>query len=279
MSTNNYRSFAVAGVGNTVGLPIVNSLLARNVSVVVLSRSSSNKTFPVGTKVVSVDYSDLDTLTAVLRENAIDVVISTLAVNGLDAQYPLADAAKAAGVKLFVPSEFGAPTGGATEGIQAQKGKFAGKTLHPFATGLFQELVPRVSGVQDSGKFLILGNGDTPLSLTAIPDVGEYLAHVLTTLAPEQLNNVELRIEGQRATFRELAELYKGKLPTEFVDSIPKDLPLAGIMEWLQRYAEMGAISTGYDSSLKKDDPTLAGSANKLYPGYKFRTVKETLGL
>ncbi|KAG6329020.1 hypothetical protein ID866_10070 [Astraeus odoratus] len=271
MSTNNYRSFAVAGVGNTVGLPIVNSLLARNVSVVVLSRPSSNKTFPVGTKVASIDYSDLNTLTAVLRDNAIDVVISTLAVNGLDAQYPLADAAKAAGVKLFIPSEFGAPTDGATEGIQAQKDKFAASPLAypPFA----------FTGVQDSGKFLILGNGDTPLSLTALPDVGEYLAYVLTALAPEQLNNVELRIEGQRATLRELAELYKGKLPIEFVDSIPKDHPLGGIMEWLQRYSEMGAISTGYNPSLQKDDPTLAGSANRLYPGYKFKTVKETLGL
>lgn len=40
----------------------------------------------------------------------IDVLISTLSTGALAPQVPLAQAAKAAGVKLFVPSEFGNPT-------------------------------------------------------------------------------------------------------------------------------------------------------------------------
>lgn len=43
----------------------------------------------------------------------IDVVFSTLAAEALDSQVPLAEAAKASGVQIFVPSEYGKPTEGA----------------------------------------------------------------------------------------------------------------------------------------------------------------------
>ncbi|KAI6005027.1 hypothetical protein F5J12DRAFT_121415 [Pisolithus orientalis] len=283
MSTNTLKSFAVAGVGNTVGLPIVKSLLARNARVIVLTRPSSKKTFPEGAKAVPVDYFNHDALTAALRENAVDVVISTLSGDGFNAQYKLADAAKAAGVKLFVPSEFGMPTSGATEGVLGEKNKLAayaqsiGLPITRIYDGLYQEFLPFMVGVPEAGKFLIKGSGNEPLSLTAIPDVGEYLAYVLTTLPIEQLSNAELRIQGERSTLRELSKLYDA--PVEFVESIPKDIPRADGREWLQAYTAKGAMSTGYDITVGKDDPELAGSANKLFPGFHFKTVKETLAL
>ncbi|KAI6133389.1 hypothetical protein EDD16DRAFT_1688977 [Pisolithus croceorrhizus] len=283
MSVNIFKSFAVAGVGNTVGMPIVKSLLARNTRLIVLTRPSSKKRFPEGVKTVPVDYSDTSALAAALRENAVDVVISTLSGEGLHAQYKLSDAAKAAGVKLFVPSEFGMPTRGATEGILGEKSKLADYVqsidlpITRVYNGLYQEFLPFMVGMPEAGKFLIKGNGNEPLSLTAIPDVGEYLAYVLTTLPPEQLNNVELRIQGERSTLRELSKLYD--VPVEFVDSIPKDIPRADEREWLQAYTAKGAMSTGYDITAGRDDPALAGSANRLFPGFHFKTVKETLAL
>ena len=52
-----------------------------------------------------------------------DVVISTVPDAALDVQSGIAEAAKEAGVKLFVPSEFGGPTEGATEGLFGTKAK------------------------------------------------------------------------------------------------------------------------------------------------------------
>jgi hypothetical protein len=42
----------------------------------------------------------------------VHVVISTINLAALDAQVAIAQAAKAAGVSLFIPSEFGGPTDG-----------------------------------------------------------------------------------------------------------------------------------------------------------------------
>lgn len=63
--------------------------------------------------VKDVDYSVHSSLVDGLR--GIDVVISTLGMGGSPAQNALADAAKEAGARLFVPSEWAAPTIGYKE--------------------------------------------------------------------------------------------------------------------------------------------------------------------
>ncbi|KIJ21432.1 hypothetical protein PAXINDRAFT_159524 [Paxillus involutus ATCC 200175] len=285
MSTNTYTSFAVAGVGKTVGPPIIKSLLARGASVIVLTRSASSKVLPEGAKAVQVDYTDVDAVTNALKEHSVDVVISTLAGDGFAAQVPLADAAQAAGVKLYVPSEFGIPTEGAEEGMLGSKDQTAvhlksiGLPSLRLYTGLFQEYIPTVTTVADTGKFLILGKGEAPISFTAIPDIGEYLAYVLTAVPPEQLHDKVLRIEGHRGTLLEIGALYAGKAPIEHVDSIPSNVPFAHVREFLQKRFDAGAGSTGWDILIGKEGSEPAGGANKLYPGFKFKTVQETLGL
>jgi uncharacterized protein YbjT (DUF2867 family) len=68
---------------------------------------------------VTVDYSNKESIKKALT--GVDVVISTLPGTALDVQPGIAEAAKEAGVKLFVPSEFGGPTEGATEGLFGSK--------------------------------------------------------------------------------------------------------------------------------------------------------------
>lgn len=82
------------------------------------------------------------------RLSGIDVVISTLAGSTFDTvQIALAKAAKLAGVKLFVPSEFGSDTLGATEGAFGQKArvqqalKELGLPYTLFFTGSFSDYV------------------------------------------------------------------------------------------------------------------------------------------
>ena len=72
---------------------------------------------------IQVDYSDKESVKKVLT--GVDVVISTVphTVTALNVQPRIAEAAKEAGIKLFVPSEFGGPTEGVTEGLFAAKAK------------------------------------------------------------------------------------------------------------------------------------------------------------
>ena len=95
-----------------------------------------------GVKIIVVDYSS-PTLKSSLSN--IDVIVSTIGGAGLALQSNLATAAKEAGVKLFVPSEFGLPTDELTEGVFQSKNVFKAKLKEiglPFAayyTGLFTD--------------------------------------------------------------------------------------------------------------------------------------------
>jgi hypothetical protein len=57
-------------------------------------------------------------------------MLSTLGHEGVGIQKPLADAAKLAAVKLFVPSEFGSPTHGHTVEAFKAKNEIASKIIN-----------------------------------------------------------------------------------------------------------------------------------------------------
>lgn len=99
--------------------------------VFIITRSKSLntvKTSPGHANSAAVDLTDVAKLPRIFLDNHIEVVLSTVPSAGLAAQRLLADAAKAADVKLFVPSEFGLPTIGMTkaEGDLVLKEAFAG---------------------------------------------------------------------------------------------------------------------------------------------------------
>ena len=105
------------------------ALISQNVSVVVLARPDSTSiSNPLlqGAKVVTVDFADTQAMSDIFRENNVEVLVSAISLPGIEAQKPLADAAKEAGVKLFVPSEFGMATEGCKEGFLSEKEHFAG---------------------------------------------------------------------------------------------------------------------------------------------------------
>jgi uncharacterized protein YbjT (DUF2867 family) len=110
------------------------ALIERGASVVALARPSSTSTSsPLlnGSKIVTADYADVNAVASILRENKVEVVISALAYSALPSQYTIADAAKEAGVKLFLPSEYGMPTEGGKDGHLLIKSQFAGETYVP----------------------------------------------------------------------------------------------------------------------------------------------------
>ena len=90
-------------------------------------------------------YDDVASVTAALKGN--DCVISTISGAATMLQPALASAAKEAGARLFVPSEWAGVSAGKTSGIHAPKAALLGhldKLELPYTifwTGLFADFV------------------------------------------------------------------------------------------------------------------------------------------
>lgn len=130
-----YTSFAVFGAG-LIGAPITRELHARGASVLVLGRpgfcpSTVKQSLPAGVEVFEVDYADTAAVTRLLRLYEVKVVVSTISSAEVAVQNQLATTARAAGVELFVPSEFGVVTEGCAQktGETSNIGKHTGKPL------------------------------------------------------------------------------------------------------------------------------------------------------
>ncbi|KAF7533991.1 hypothetical protein G7054_g6607 [Neopestalotiopsis clavispora] len=103
------QNVAVVGASGTVGVATVKELLAQGFTVTALTRASSKATFPQGVRVEKVeDYGSAASLESALRGQ--DAVVSVIATAAVAEQIALVDAAVAAGVKRFLPSEFGVNT-------------------------------------------------------------------------------------------------------------------------------------------------------------------------
>lgn len=103
------QNVALAGATGNLGEPILKALLSSgNFNVTALTREGSNSTFPPNVTVARVDYGSISNLTEALKGQ--DAFISTVGTAGVGQQQKLVDAALAAGVKRFIPSEFGCDT-------------------------------------------------------------------------------------------------------------------------------------------------------------------------
>ncbi|EIW85566.1 NAD(P)-binding protein [Coniophora puteana RWD-64-598 SS2] len=285
--SNTFKSFAIIGAGGYLGRPIYESLLASSASkVVVLSRPDSDKTFASHPKQVveKVKLDDVDAVAAVLKKHGVEVLVSAIAIVGFGTQTALADAAKRADVQLFVPSEFGIPSEGA-QGLLGSKAKvcdYAKSIGLPFLrlyTGLFMESIPSAGSVE-TGKFVYLERGTAPLSVTSIIDIGGFLAHVLTTLTPAELQGVTFRIEGERTSFAELAALYhevKG-LPAESlgVDRFRAEVPKADFKVPLASVVNEGKGVITY-CHVQGKDLGQGVISNGLWEGHSWKSAREVI--
>ncbi|KAJ7806864.1 hypothetical protein B0H14DRAFT_3091354 [Mycena olivaceomarginata] len=273
-----YKSFAVVGAG-TIGLPIIGALATQNVSVVLLSRPGSPpKTVPSGVKVIQVDYNDATAVAAVLTRHRVDVLLSTTA---------LVDAAKLSGAQLFVPSEYATPTdhqppgtdnplgGTGTKNRIAEYARSVGVPSLRVFTGPFTEGIPWLLVLAEHGKIIAVGKGEAPVSFTAVPDIAGFVAYVLTSLPPSELQDRIFRLEGERTSLNDLG-LQLGTA-VEHVDRIEGDELKTGLLKLL----DSGPGSTGWDEAHKREGSgnDAAGSANELWPGHSWKSIKEVLQL
>ncbi|KAK0257736.1 hypothetical protein LTR91_006278 [Friedmanniomyces endolithicus] len=102
------KRVVLVGATGAVGAPVLQTLLDQHFYVTVFTRASSNHSFPSNVHVANVDYEDVAGMTKALQGQ--DALISTIGFGGATLQMKLLDAAIAAGVKRFLPSEFGCDT-------------------------------------------------------------------------------------------------------------------------------------------------------------------------
>ncbi|KAK0193150.1 NAD(P)-binding protein [Armillaria mellea] len=292
MSSSTYKSFAIVGAAGRIGKHVFAALHDQPTtsSILVITRTSSSSADAISpspkVKIAKVeDYKDVEVVAGILQAHHIEVFISTANWQTEEATYTeevaLVDAARAAGVKLFVPSEFGVPTLNATAGFFKAKDDVAkhlkaiGLPSARFYTGQFFSWIPIALGYPSTGKInLVVGTGNTPGSFTADEDVGGFVAHMLTTIPPSELNDRIFRIEGERISYGEIAA--RVGLPIVRVETVPSDSErLTQFCTMVQKMFEQGYGSTGWDHVLKKDGAESAESANALWTGHVWKKVSK----
>jgi hypothetical protein len=126
-------------------------------------------------------------------------------------QVPAAHAAGQAGVKLFIPNDFGNDIYAAdTPWHKAQQAtheaaKTANVPLCSFSCGTWPDVLFRFGFDLEKGKIDIAGDGKLPLSLTSIHDTARFAAFALVHLPQAQLVGKTFRIQGDFPVYSSLS--------------------------------------------------------------------------
>lgn len=245
---------AVAGGTGLVGLPLVTQLIAEKFNVVVLVRIGSQNVHKLpaspSLQIREVDYHSVKSLQQAMK--SVDAVVSTLTTAFVGQQNSLIDAAAAAGVKRFIPSEFGCNTLNAhaqilpvfAPKVQTQKylqqwakpqksftytvllnGPFLDRGL----TGYILDLKHRQCTLYDSGN--------RPFSTTTLSYVVAAMVAILRQ--PERTANRAIFISNALVTQLGLLEIAKEK------DNGP----------WKIEHVSTDDLVTESHAELKKEDP------------------------
>ncbi|KAH7099993.1 NAD(P)-binding protein [Auriculariales sp. MPI-PUGE-AT-0066] len=279
-TTLKFSSFAVAGGTGGLGKMIVAELVARGVEVVVLARTAPSKGVP-GASVRIIDYESEESIVAAL--SGIEVVISALADAALGVQPTLAEAAKKASVKLFVPSEFSNRSESmppdslfAVKPAMHSLLRSLGLPYTLYYTGYFTDFIfiPEFGFDFASKSFDVVGAGDKLVTFTTRSDIAHFVAYTLTHLTIDKLSNVTLVVTGETRSMVSLKATFEQQFGGEFtilhrdvaeIERKVEEEGLAAAIDYIRLMEEYG----WWDLSGKND--------NALVPEWKPLTVSETL--
>ncbi|KAK1828727.1 isoflavone reductase [Podospora conica] len=207
------QNITIVGASGNIGRPILSALLAPPsvFTITALVRPASTATFPPSVRVLRVDLTSLPALTAALAGQ--DAVVSCFPSAHIAAQRVLIDAAAAAGVRRFLPSEFGHnPLSGVVrEGTTLARFIVQGKAevlahlkevaaANPgfgwtgLATSPFFDwgLDHGMWGVDfERGEARVVGSGEEKASTSSVGFVGQAVRRVLET---ERCRNEEVDV-------------------------------------------------------------------------------------
>ncbi|RYU82838.1 NmrA family NAD(P)-binding protein [Hymenobacter persicinus] len=208
----------LAGATGALGLLIAHHLRQRGASVRALVRPAALASAEAeslrlqGVEVVAVDYQRAADLTRVCQGAACVVsALSGLRDVIVDAQSSLLDAAVAAGVPRFIPSDFSADFTRLPEGSNRNfdlRREFARRLdkapiqATSILNGMFTDLLTGQAPVvlQGPRRILYWGSPDQPLDFTTMVNTAEYTA----AAALDPSTPRYLRVAGETATIRDL---------------------------------------------------------------------------
>ncbi|KAK2045658.1 NmrA-like family protein [Colletotrichum somersetense] len=195
MALSPVKNVLVVGASGSVGGPTVKALLAENFQVTGLTRQSSSATLPEGVTHLTTDYSEASLLEAFKNQDAVVSAVTSSQSDALILQKTLVDAAIAAGVKVFVPSEYGIDTADGTaleyvpfladkiEVVKYLKERQDKISWTAIVTGAIFDWglnLPGFGGVDVAARTVtVFDGGDIPFDATNLDQVGKAIAKAL----------------------------------------------------------------------------------------------------
>lgn len=278
------KNVAVVGAAGALGTPVLKALVdSGKFNVTVLTRSSTKATFPASVKVSQVDFESLESLTNALKGQ--DAVVSTVGTAGLQGQTLVIDAAVAAGVKRFLPSEFGSDLSNPkTAAFPVYGFKLAviqhleaAAKAHPEFTytlvrnGAFLDWGLEQSFLLDwkSGKPAIWDGGDRLFSATSLASVGQAVVGTLTHF--EETKNRPVYVQDLVTSQNKLLALARKVAPQLKLEPVPSsttELKAASdarvakgefTPEVLIPYIFVSIFGDGYGGKMEKTDNEILG--------------------
>jgi hypothetical protein len=221
------KNVVLAGASGSLGSVVFERLVASGqFNLRVLKRTGSSSTFPAGTDVVEVDYSSQESLEAAMEGQ--DAVVSTLATLAGADEKQMVDAAIAAGVKRFLPSEFGSnldnfntrklPVYKLKVQIQdylIEKSKTARLTYTLVYNNAFLDWGLKNKFILDlsSKKPQVINGGNLEFSTTTLASIGDAVVGVLNH--PDETKNRAVYIHDAIVTQNKILSLAREIEPTK----------------------------------------------------------------
>lgn len=187
---------ALAGATGNLGVPILKALLDAGFGVTALSRiggNSSRLTPHPNLTIKEVDFTSVQSMTPALQ--GAQVVVSCLATLAIGSQNPLIDAAVDAGVKRFIPAEFGmdsqnpqcvalpvcAPKVATQKYLLEKSNSNPGFTYTSIANGLFLDWCIKEGIIMNVAQHTatLYNGGDVPFSATVLADIAKAVVGVI----------------------------------------------------------------------------------------------------
>ncbi|KAF1815171.1 NAD(P)-binding protein, partial [Eremomyces bilateralis CBS 781.70] len=282
-----------------LGSPVVTALVDEGFQVSVTTRKSSSATFPTTVTAYRTDYSS-DELRNIV--NGHDAIVVTLGFEGFDIQIGLIEIAIAAGVKRFIPGEFGsdrtrpqgrrlkefdavlAPKQLVLERLQAaaqeQKLEWTGIATGPFFDWAIDGPFNSFGMDLSNSRATIFGSGNEQVTATNLGTIALAVAKVLQL--PEKTKNRMLRIRSVQSSQNEvLAELEVATGTSWTVDRVETEGLVARGFEKLSKGDRFGFLDVLavelFEDGAGRSVVVSEEDADNALLGIPFDTVKGTV--
>ncbi|TFA99693.1 hypothetical protein CCMA1212_008606 [Trichoderma ghanense] len=225
------KKVAVLGASGNLGPHVINGLLEAGFEVTAITRLTSQWTFPEGVSVRRVDITSKEAIEGALQDH--DALVSTISPAALGHQRTIIDAAVAAKIRRFIPSEFGVDTRrteekalgwivknkvNSTDYLDEVARKNGWFTWTGLAVGLFFDWGIKsevVLGINAKDKTAtIIDSGDKPYAATNVSFIAETVAAILKK--PEQTANKYLSVFSFVTTQNEVLKVFEEESGSKF---------------------------------------------------------------